>query len=106
MLPISRTARGPHAEGERHAGALYLLAVASGLPKNAREHLVADGLAAAGWRDGHGEPLTSRGNSQMMSATSSALQYAGFLPQQLMSTEPEGPVPLAAVAIARAALGG
>jgi len=105
-LPATRSRRGPHAEGERHAGALYLLAVAAGLPETAREQLVADGLAAAGWRDGNGEPLSARGAYQMMWATSFALEYADFLARRhSYSKAPEGPVPAAAVALARAALG-
>ena len=104
-LPASMTSRGEQAEGQQHAGALYLLGVAAGLPKDAREQLVADGLSAAGWRDGYGEPLTARGAYRMMWATSIALEHAGFLPLRLAREEAERPVPTAAVAFARAALG-
>jgi hypothetical protein len=105
VLPVTRSARGPHAEGERHAGALFLLGVAAGLPKAAREGMVAEGLAAVGWRDGNGEPLTSGGAYEMMWATSFALEYAGLLPRRHTYPEAAGPVPAAAVALARAALG-
>lgn len=106
VLPVTRAKRGPHAEGERHAGALYLLAVAAGLPPAAREQLVADGLAAAGWRDGYAEPLTSHGAYQMAWATSIALEYSGFLPQRHVWPEvAEEPVRPATIALARAALG-
>ena len=105
-LPVTRTSRGQQAEGERHAGALFLLGVAAGLPREAREQLVAAGLTAAGCRDGYGESLTSRGAYQLMGATSIALEYAGFLPRRLTWPKaPETPMPAAAVALARAALG-
>jgi hypothetical protein len=106
VLPVAHTSRGPLSEGERHAGALFLLGVAAGVPKGAREAIVAEGMAAAGWRDGNGEPLTSSGAYQMMWATSFALEYAGFLPRRhVWPADTAGPVPPAAIALARAALG-
>lgn len=105
-LPATETSRGPQAEGERHAGALFLLGVAAGRPKDAREQLVAAGLTAAGWRAGDNEALTSADAYRMMWATSFALEYAGFLPRRhALKNDGEPPVPAAAVALARAALG-
>ena len=107
VLPVAETARGPRAEGERQAGVLFLLGVATGLSKQARESLVAEGLTAAGWRDGEGEAINSRGAVHMMWATSIAFEYAGLLPSRHSWPERhEEAVPAAARVLARAALGG
>ena len=106
VLPVATTSRGPEAECGRQAGTLFLLAVAAGLPKQAREELVREGLSAVGWRDGAGDSLSARGAYHMMRGTSIVLEYLRLLPRRLTWPEPpEAPVSAAAISLARAALG-
>jgi hypothetical protein len=106
VLPVATTSRGPEAECGRQAGTLFLLAVAAGLPKQARAELVREGLSAAGWRDGGGDALSDRSAYHMMWGTSIVLEYLQLLPRRLTWPEPpETPVSAKAITLARAALG-
>lgn len=87
---------------------LFLFRVATGLSKQARESLVAEGLTAAGWRDGEGEAINSRGAVHMMWATSIAFEYRRLVaqPAQLAGAPRRGGAGGPARVLARAALGG
>jgi len=104
-LPLGGPARGQERVCAEHAGILLLLAIGTGAAREQRTAIIAAGLAAAGWRDGSGEPIPDRRASSIASPTATVLTHAAVLPDDEGWPPADPPLTHTARAFARAALG-
>lgn len=105
-LPLGGPSRGEERVCAEHAGILLLLAIGAGAGREQRTAIIAAGLAAAGWRDGSGEPIPDRRVLSIGSPTAAVLIHTAVLPDKDGWPPADPPLSPTAIAFARAALGG